>query len=148
MKMLMLVLGILGSATGLYGFPQCTSAPETLHTSWGHIPVVIKTEKPVKTVRGIVVVFPTEDRPVDGVLVEIFDHAEQVHAVPGPQRRGQRRLAACVAGKDGRFSFDLPPGKYELRCSKEGWNPTSLVVEVRKTGGSDKQLKVPLGVAD
>jgi hypothetical protein len=83
----------------------------------------------------------------EGVLVEVFDHAEL--AMGGaPSRRGQNRLMACVTEKDGSFSFDLPTGRYELRCSKpEEWNCTSVIVEINQKGSS-RPLTVRLILAD
>jgi hypothetical protein len=83
----------------------------------------------------------------DDVLVEVFDHPELAQG-GDPTRRGQKRVRACVTQRDGRFSFDLPFGKYELRCSKPvEWNSTSVIVTLSKQGSS-KRLKVRLEVAD
>jgi hypothetical protein len=83
----------------------------------------------------------------DDVLVEVFGHPELAQG--GDQTRsGQKRLKACVTQRDGRFSFDLPFGKYEVRCSKPvEWNCTSVIVTLSKQGSS-KRLKVRLEVAD
>jgi len=127
---------LLGVSYGTLG--QCVPT-STLTTYWGSENVVIEPSRPVQSMRGIV----TADRPLEGVLVEIYDHPEVVRSDDSPGRSGQKRLAACVTTKNGRFSFSLPQGKYELRLSKPvEWNATSVLVEVRKSGGSRESIKV------
>ena len=126
---------------------QCTLAPDSRTTYWGHQNSVTVYSHPLKTLRGTVVLgFATPEIPKDGVLVEIFDHPEL--AMEGnPSRTGQRRLKACLTQKDGSFSFDLPAGKYELRCSKPvDWNCSSMIVEIARNGAS-KKLTLRLGLA-
>jgi hypothetical protein len=127
---------------------QCTPAPDSRTTYWGHQNAVTSYSQPLKTLRGMVVLgFATPEIPKDGVLVEVFDHPEL--AIEGnPSRTGQKRLKACLTEKDGSFSFDLPPGKYELRCSKPvDWNCSSVIVEIARKGVS-KKLTLRLGLAE
>ena len=76
---------------------------------------------------------------VSDVLVEVFDNPDHL-LLPYPEdiekQKPQRRIAACVVGNDGRFCFaSIPPGKYEVRVSKDGgWNHTSLIVSVALRG--------------
>ena len=127
---------------------RCTST-QTQTTYWGHQNIVHVESKPLKKLQGgIILGFPTAAPiPKDRVLVEVFDRPELAED-GNPNRGGQKRLMACLTAKDGRFSFDLPPGKYELRCSKASeWNCTSTIVEVSKSGSS-KGLSVRLELAE
>ena len=104
--------------------------------------------EPLKKLRGNVLLGSGKpELAKDGVLVEVFDRPEL--ATGGdPTRQGQKRLIACVTRKDGRFSFNLPAGKYELRCSKPSeWNCTSVIVEINARGSS-KPLSVRLELAE
>jgi hypothetical protein len=137
--------------TGACSYPalgQCRPAPDSLQTIWGHQNAVIVNSKPLKKLQGnLLLGYGGPEVSKDGVLVEVFDHPEL--ALSGDQNRtGQRRLRACVTQKDGSFSFDLPAGKYELRCSKPvEWNCTSVVVDIDKKGSS-KSLSVRLELAE
>ncbi len=94
------------------------------------------------TVAGI------EKMPLEGVLVEIFDHPEIVLKNGSQTRTGQKRLAACVTGKDGRFAFDPEPGKYEVRFSRPiEWNCKSLLVEVSDSADKKRRLSVQMELA-
>jgi len=76
---------------------------------------------------------------ISDVLVEVFDKPDHL-LLPYPQnveqQKPQRRIAACMVSNDGQFCFtNIPPGKYEVRFSKNGgWNHTSLVVSVGPRG--------------
>lgn len=140
----LLVLLILTSTSAVLG--QCKAAPDTRKTDWGHQNAVMILSEPLRTLTGLVIAgYPGVSE--DDVLVEVFDHPELAEG--GDQTRsGQKRLKACVTQRDGRFSFDLPFGKYEVRCSKPvGWNCTSVIVTLSKQGFSNR-LKVRLEVAD
>jgi len=138
------VLLILTSTTAVLGL--CEPAPDTRRTDWGHQNVVIIHSEPLRALTGFVMAGYPEISEED-VLVEVFDHPELAQG--GSQTRtGQKRLKACVTQKDGKFSFDLPFGKYEVRCSKPvEWNCTSVIVTLSKKGSS-KRLNVRLEVAD
>jgi|SRR5215472_2277934 len=136
------------AACAVVAFGQCAPASDSLRTQWGHQNVVIVNSKPVKTLRGTVLLgYGAPNVSKESVLVEVYDHPEL--AMGGDQgRTGQNRLMACVSRKDGSFSFDLPADKYELRCSKPvEWNCTSVIVEVAKNGSS-KPLTVRLELAE
>jgi hypothetical protein len=140
----LLVLLILTSTSAVLG--QCKPAPDTRKTDWGHQNAVMIHSEPLRTLTGFVVTGYPEVSGED-VLVEVFDHPELAQG--GDQTRiGQKRVRACITQRDGRFSFDLPFGKYEVRCSKSvEWNCTSVIVTLSKQGSS-KRLKVRLEVAD
>ena len=128
---------------------QCsTAASDSQTTHWGHQNAVYVHSEPLKRLRGNVLLGSGKpDLSKDGVLVEVFDHPELAMGAD-PTRKGQKRLMACVTRKDGRFSFDLPRGKYELRCSKPTeWNCTSVIVEINGKG-SPKPLTVQLDLAE
>lgn len=139
----------LSAACAGVAFGQCAPASDSLRTQWGHQNVVLVNSKPVKTLRGTLLLgYGNPNVSKEGVLVEVFDHPEL--AMGGDQSRaGQNRLMACLTGKDGTFAFDIPPGKYELRCSKPvEWNCTSVIVEVADKKGSSKPLSVRLELAE
>ena len=141
---ILLVLLILTSTSAVLG--QCKPAPDTRRTDWGHQNVVMTHSEPLRILTGLVIAGYPEVSGED-VLVEVFDRPELAQA-GNPTRTGQKRLKACVTQKDGRFSFDLPFGKYEVRCSKPvEWNCTSVIVTLSKKGSS-KRLNVRLEVAD
>lgn len=141
---ILLVLLILTSTSAVLG--QCKPTPDTRRTDWGHQNVVIIHSEPLRTLTGFVIAgYPGVSE--EDVLVEVFDHPELAQG--GNQTRTrQKRLKACVTQKDGKFSFDLPFGKYEVRCSKPvEWNSTSVIVTLSKKG-SFKRLNVRLEAAD
>jgi hypothetical protein len=84
------------------------------------------------------------------VLVEVLDRPEYLllsYPESEEKKKGQRRIAACVVGSDGSFCFKgLPPGKYELRFSKDGgWKHTQVYVVVAPAG--HKALKRGLEIS-
>lgn len=89
------------------------------------------------------------EEKMDDALVEIFDKPDYLLCEwrPGNPNRctadapaGQRRVAACKTGKDGRFCFsDIPAGSYEVRVSKgSGWNVAKVYVVVEPKGRGSK----------
>ena len=125
---------------------QCRPAPETRVTNWGHQNVVTVEGQPLRALNGVVQAgFP--EAPGENVLVEVFDHPELVSDLIVNRQSQQKRLKACITQKNGKFSFDLPPGNYELRCSKPiEWNCSSMIVTIDRKGGF-KRLKVTLELA-
>ena len=93
----------------------------------------------------------------DNVLVEVFDQPDYLicewrdknpnNCTTTPPD-SQRRIAACVTGKDGAFCFSkLHAGKYELRVSKGAeWSPTHVLVTVDPGRGTSKPIKVHLNL--
>ncbi len=89
-------------------------------------------------------------RPLEHVLVEIFDHPEYLlsdRSLQPATQVTQKRLAACLTSA-GKFCFrDLRPGKYELRSSLDGgWNISPVYVVVGKKAGKRKSLQVKMSV--
>jgi hypothetical protein len=93
------------------------------------------------------------------VLVEVFDQPDYLlcewldknpNNCTNDPPENQRRIAACVTAKDGKFCFpNLPAGKYELRVSKDaGWSPTHVhvVVNPRRKDASSKGIEVRLNL--
>jgi hypothetical protein len=132
--------------SAVYG--QCTAAPESRKTYWGHENAVTIHSQPLKRLHGTVTLgYATPQLPKDGVLVEVFDRPDLAQG-GDPNRTGQKRLFACITSKDGKFSFDLPPGKYELRSSRPTeWNSASDIVTISH-GGSSVSLRVRLRLAE
>jgi hypothetical protein len=97
--------------------------------------------------RVVVLGFHVPEVKADAALVEVFDHLEIAESAI-PNRTGR----ACLIQGDGTFPFHLPPGKYELRCSKVGdqtaaLNCASVILEI-KSDASSKRLKVRLELAE
>ncbi len=89
-------------------------------------------------------------RPLEHVLVEIFDHPEYLlsdRSLQPATQVTQKRLAACLTSA-GKFCFrDLRSGKYELRSSLDGgWNISPVYVVVGKKAGKRKSLQVKMSV--
>ena len=95
---------------------------------------VIQTIKqPVPAVRGVVV--DPSGAPINGALVEVFDHPE-VRFISGPDEDKeikQHKLAEFKTGPDGKFKFpNLAAGKYELRCTGvQYFNTLSAIVTLK-----------------
>lgn len=143
------VAAVAFSVSGRCAVCRCSPVPETQYTFPHHEVGVVEEGKPVAAARGVVVNLGDDD-PLGGVLVEVFDHPEVTLAKARASYTGaprQHRVAACLTGKDGRFQFQLPPGRYEIRCSKAGgWRCTSLAVEVKRKNGAKKDLRIILSV--
>lgn len=126
---------------------QCTTAPESRQTVWGHSPRELRPLKTNQQIKGIVVVDGTDD-PLADVLVEVYDRPKLIAKAPFERDKvGRHRLAACITGKAGRFFFELQPGNYELRLSRSAeWDATFLHISVGK-GRHSEPLKLSLTVA-
>lgn len=127
-----LMLGCLVNSS----FPEnckCTTpaAGETTHQGGNEI-VTFREHRIYKSVRGVV--RDVNDEPVEGVLVEVFDHPEWLLSNPPANRMEQHRIAACKTGADGSFCFEnIPSGRYELRASKDAaWNPSHVYIVVNR----------------
>jgi protocatechuate 3,4-dioxygenase beta subunit len=115
----------------------------------GNMMIVVPLDKTYRDLRGTVQM--SDGRVLENALVEIFDNADYlIHETDGhlEQAPHQTRLAACVTGADGKFSFrDLPSGTYELRSSiKAGWNVTHIHVTVNKHSGENGSVVVHMSV--
>ena len=132
---------------------RCLPASPTDTTSWGQQNVIIKNDRVVQSLRGIVV-GAVNQRPLGGVLVEVYDKPEGLlmdWKEREARKPNQRRVAACVTGADGEFCFSkMPPGKYELRCSKPvEWDSTSayVIVAPKARYSTSSKIVVPLQVS-
>jgi protocatechuate 3,4-dioxygenase beta subunit len=137
-------------APSLLGDCKCSSVKEEETTHWGGNEVVTEIENQSRRqVHGTV-----ENpylKPVEGALVEIFDHPDYLLDQNAPYTRNhpeQKRVAACRTSRDGNFCFrSLRSGKYELRSSIDsGWNVTHVYVVVGKNGQTKQiQVRMTLG---
>ena len=137
-----------------YSMPEkckCQPAAPEATTNWGQENVIIRNEDVVSSLKGEVVVDGSGDLG-GGVLVEVYDQPEALLMDPmerEARKPNQHRLAACVTGANGEFCFpDIPPGKYELRCSKRdvGWNVTSVYVVVSSRTKRVKNSKLTVSL--
>jgi protocatechuate 3,4-dioxygenase beta subunit len=118
---------------------SCRKAGDKETTRWGWMVRTMEGGS-VKALKGRVT-NALED-PLDGALVEVFDHPEVWLAEDSYNNRNkQKRLAACVVGKNGEFCFSkLPPGKYELRASgPRGYNPMHVILTLAPQNRQSKK---------
>jgi protocatechuate 3,4-dioxygenase beta subunit len=144
--LLLAVLSLSFSKTEKCG---CLPASPNDTTSWGQQNVIIKNDGVVQSLRGIVV--GGNRRPLGGVLVEVYDKPEGLlmdWKEREARKPNQRRVVACVTAADGEFCFSkIPPGKYELRCSKPvEWDSTSayVIVAPKTWRSTSSKIVVPL----
>ena len=126
---------------------QCQPPGSTRSLVWGRDHALVDmSNKPLKNIRGVVRALV--DQPVDDALVEILELGPTGSpAETSDDARGRHRLASCLTGHDGEFGFDLPPGRYELVCSKPDWNSTSVIIIVSPKGRR-RNFVVPLKIGD
>jgi len=122
-------------------------APTPQQTLWGgNERIVIVQRRALKRLQGRVVTTLDSNEGWNGVLVEVFDHPE-VNVQPyGLRRETQKRITGCKTDATGQFSFEVPPGHYELRLSYgSGINVSSILARVsRSPFASRKQLRATL----
>lgn len=120
---------------------------ETTHYG-GNETRIFRERRTYKSVRGLV--RDENDKPLAGVLVEVFDHPEWILSNYPRSRVEQHRIAACKTGPDGIFCFEnIGSGRYELRASKDiSWNPSHvyIVVNRRSRRGTRAAIGVELKV--
>jgi protocatechuate 3,4-dioxygenase beta subunit len=149
--MTLLLLAVFSSGFSEENKCGCVPAAPDVTTSWGNQNVIIKNEGVVQSLRGKVV-GSASHKAMEGVLVEVYDKPEGLlmdWKERKERKRDQRRVAACVTKANGEFCFPgIPPGKYELRCSKPiEWDPTSVYVVVGRRKRPNKNLEVPLHIS-
>ena len=107
------------------------AAGETTHQGGNEI-VTFREQRAYRSVRGVA--RDANDDPLEGVLVEVFDHPEWILSNYPASRVEQHRIAVCKTGADGSFCFEnIPSGKYELRASKDtAWNPSHVYIVVNR----------------
>lgn len=130
---------------------KCKPVDSSVGTMWGKQNIVLREYGIFKLIRGTV---RDEERPLAGVLVELYDKPEGLLLPPMERERlkaKQKRIGACETGEDGQFSFaNIPSGKYELRFSKaDQWDSTSvyIVVDPKNKRGTRKKLIVRLHIS-
>lgn len=137
----------------------CANVPDTekTHSAYSHGHIVYSKARTVRSFDGVVI-FPKGMRPegesIPETLVEVFTDGEVLVMGNSPEammrREKQKRVAACKTGDDGKFCFDdLPSGKYELRCSKVGFEPVSYIINYKpdRKGGSKKMIEVEMPIS-
>jgi hypothetical protein len=119
------------------------------HNRRGHDHVLVDlSNKPVTLFRGSV--RAVSDQAVAGALVEVLDvgATARLPTETAEDARTRAKLAACITGQAGGFTFDLPPGPYELLASKPDWNSTSVLIVVDARRGKRRDIVIPLKVGD
>lgn len=126
---------------------HCKKATDRDHTNFEGVYEIDRVDVETRHIKGIVT---RGGSPLSDVLVEIYDHPEKV-PMPHPDLKhvdeGRRRLAACYTNEYGKYCFhNIPPGKYEIRFSKPGFNTHSLlsVKVVKKKTAIDEQIDLEL----
>jgi hypothetical protein len=121
---------------------SCSPVQATQRTIWVHQHIVLDLhDKPLKTMSGAVL--DGYKRPVGRTLVEVF--AYDGHQLPmlTNELDAMQRVAACFTDGTAGFKFALPPGRYEIRASKDAWNTTSVLVVISPKG-KKRTLTIPL----
>jgi hypothetical protein len=138
MSTLMIVIIALATQTGVLPC-QCTKASKHDHTNWEGVYHLSREDITTNVIRGKVLT--PVGTPLEGVLVEVFDHPERTLEFHFDDR-GRKRFAACFSDKEGLFCFNkLPPGEYELRLSMSTFSTYSLIgIKIVK----DKTLAAPV----
>jgi hypothetical protein len=145
MKKLVLLLILISPVVAPSSGKGCKCASATGETTrWGgNEIIVVKPGGTYGFISGKVRMMIAEE-PMEDALVEVFDKPDYLLCDWTPEAGNpnkcstdppadQRRIAACVTGKDGKFCFDnIPSGKYELRVSKAtDWDVSRCVIVVR-----------------
>jgi hypothetical protein len=129
---------------------SCRQAPTQEQTRWGNDNITLSTVTRVRVLNGSVTV--GSDQPLVNALVEIFTDPDVILLPYSPtreERRGkQRRITSCFTDTKGRFCLaQLPPGRYELRCSARDFQTVSQTIKVVTNGSAKKHITVRLRVA-
>jgi protocatechuate 3,4-dioxygenase beta subunit len=139
------VLALINVPSGLSDC-KCARPEKGETTHWGGNEMIVVIERaPYKHLRGTIE--SSDGRPVDGALVEIFNHPEYLlNDLPNEKRdrSEQQKLAACRTKADGKFCFrGLAAGTYELRSSiGTGWDVTHVHVSVDPKKGKSEEFNV------
>jgi hypothetical protein len=122
----------------------CRPAGPEDTTLLGHMPYTVRTNGEFRVVQGTVV--DPVGEPVEGALVEVFDHPEQSSWYGLVEEDGpQHRVAACRTGPSGRYRFDgVPAGHYDLRVGASGFNGALHWIYVNPKGRGRRELVVRL----
>lgn len=108
---------------------------------------ILLAEKEVRQVRGNV--FQASMEFAQDVVVEVYNFGGNDGYEAASQALKSKRIAACVTGPDGKFSFSgLKPGRYLLHLGTRdvaGMNEVNAILKVRP-GGSRERLKIVLSL--
>jgi hypothetical protein len=133
-------------APSVLGDCKCEVPDKRETTRWGgNEMIVVKEKSSFRKLEGIVEM--SGDGPLENALLEVFDHPDYLLDTSRSRSAGppeQKRPAACLTSKDGKFCFrNLPSGRYELRSSiGSGWNVTHIYVVLDKHSKQVEKLKV------
>ena len=153
MRLIISTTLILLFSVGSPSAQGCKCSPGSRETTRSGANEHIVVSEKRKHIRIAGIVWDVNGEIISDVLVEVFDKPDHL-LLPYPQnidqQQPQRRIAACVVGSNGQFCFaNIPPGKYEVRFSKNGgWNHTSLVVSVapRSRNATKRNLEITMQV--
>ncbi len=129
---------------------SCTSSDESTRAG-ANENIIIAQRATYSRLEGVI--HDVNGGVLSDVLVEVFgkpDYLLLKHPESEKKKKGQRRLAGCVVGADGKFCFSgLPDGKYELRFSKDGgWKHTQVYVVVgpANSNASEQSLDISMQI--
>jgi uncharacterized protein (DUF2141 family) len=108
---------------------------------------ILLPEKEVGQIRGNV--FQANMEFAQDVVVEVYNYEGNDSYEAASQALKSKRIAACVTGPDGKFSFsDLKPGRYLMHLGTRdvaGMNEVNAILNVRP-GASRERLKIKLSL--
>jgi hypothetical protein len=134
---------------------KCKAPKPGESTHWGGNEWVAYADKKIyKSLHGEV--YNLGYGATSDVLVEVLDNPDYLlydYGEGQKRKKEQRVAAACVTGADGKFCFKgIPPGKYELRFSKDehgAWSPTHVYVVLNprspKSTSSGMMVQINVG---
>ena len=137
-------LGLAGSSQ--LAEARCRSArPEEV--PHGANEIIVLTEQEVKQIRGVVSI-GWDDQFAQDVVVEVYNYPGRDDSYEAVKQALQtKRIAACVTGEDGKFTFSgVKPGKYLLLLGTHdvaGINEVNAILHVTPDGSREK-LKIVL----
>jgi hypothetical protein len=139
-----MLIAALWCLTALPSSPRahasCKPVPLSTPTRWGGNETVVidLSDHPSGSPRGEVV-FETDPvegapviEPVEGALVQVFKQSLAGRSDKHEVRKNDHAITACLTRSDGKFSFDLAPGEYQIRASlNSGVDVTSVLIVVQ-----------------
>lgn len=137
----------------------CEQAKPDQTTKWGGNHWITKKETTVyRSLEGLVTMW-VDGPSMESALVEVFDQPAYLLCDFLPNNPNgcttqppvtQRRVAACLTRKSGKFKFPgLPAGAYELRVSRGSeWNVVHMYLRVNPKKGSGRSIKIGMTVGD
>jgi hypothetical protein len=140
---LLLTVALLSClALPLFSRAECRKAEDNEKPHGANELIELKEQK----VQGLfgTILFPNE--PAEDIVVEVYRWPKR----PYTETVQQQRLAACVTGADGKFSFpEIKPGRYLVQAGvreRFGVNITYLVVDLKANSGKHKGrgIRIPL----